>query len=56
VPQRTINSYSQQAAGQAYVDGDFVVRFPGCEKTGAKSCQQEADRYAQRWREAFASA
>ncbi|SPO03409.1 related to alpha-1,2-galactosyltransferase [Cephalotrichum gorgonifer] len=56
IPQRTMNSYSDSTLGEAYAEGDFVVRFPGCTGTGEKSCQQEASRYNERWRKAFASA
>lgn len=51
-----MNAYSRPTAGEAYQEGDFLVRFHGCTKTGEKSCQQEAIRYNEQWRKAFAAA
>ena len=53
LPQRAINSYSYPTRGEEYQEGDFVVRFNGCTKSGDKSCQQEALRYKDQWRKAF---
>ena len=53
LPQRMLNSYSHPDHGEEYQEGDFVVRFSGCTKTGEGSCQQEAIRFDERWRKAF---
>lgn len=55
VPQRTLNGYSQleQASeGGAYRDGDFVIRFNGCDQPG-RSCEGEAEPFSKQWRTAF---
>lgn len=51
-----MNAYSRPTQGEVYQDGDFVVRFAGCTKTGEKSCQQEAIRFSDQWRKAFEAA
>jgi mannan polymerase II complex MNN11 subunit len=56
IPQKFLNSYSRETLGQKYTDGDFVVRFAECTKTGDTSCQQEAGRYNELRLHAFASA
>ncbi|KAI9839583.1 MAG: hypothetical protein M1819_002209 [Sarea resinae] len=51
VPQRTINSYSVDAADHddngLYRDGDFVVHFEGCDLGGKRDCEKELAPYYQ---------
>ncbi|CAI4217311.1 unnamed protein product [Parascedosporium putredinis] len=56
VPQSTLNSYSRATLGAKYSTGDFVVRFAGCTKMGNTACHQEAGRYNELRRNAFANA
>ncbi|OAQ71032.1 alpha-1,2-galactosyltransferase-like protein [Pochonia chlamydosporia 170] len=53
VPQRTLASYSQSTVGEQYQDGDFVVLFAGCTKTGHQSCQTESSHYWDKMKKAF---
>jgi mannan polymerase II complex MNN11 subunit len=55
IPQRIMNAYSK--ADQAnedgvYKDGDFVLRFAGCEQVG-RDCIKEADVFSKQWRTFF---
>lgn len=53
VPQRTMNSYNKgDTETGAYKDGDFVIRFPGCDQPG-RSCQGEAEPFSKHWKTAF---
>lgn len=55
IPQRTINSYNKPemaAVGGGYKDGDFVIRFAGCDQPG-RNCAQEAEPYSKQWQTAF---
>lgn len=42
VPQRVLNAYSKDSNGAGpdgtYNDGDFIIRFPGCDNAQAKEC------------------
>lgn len=49
VPQRYINSYNTEESGEAYQNGDMVVRFPGCAKVGYPACEAEAAKYEKLW-------
>lgn len=53
VPQRTINAYSRDspdaAADGTYRDGDFVIRFFGCDSDPKRSCETEMDVYYSMW-------
>ena len=53
VPQRTINAYSRDsqdaAADGTYRDGDFVIRFIGCDSDPKRSCETEMDVYYSKW-------
>ncbi|KAM0261029.1 hypothetical protein ACHAQJ_002468 [Trichoderma viride] len=49
VPQRTLGPYTRTDQGEAYQDGDFVVVFMGCTKTGHQSCETESSSYYQKW-------
>ncbi|KMU88884.1 alpha-1,2-galactosyltransferase [Coccidioides immitis H538.4] len=53
VPQRILNSYSPQsskaAASGKYREGDFLIRFKGCEAGGQRNCEQEMEPYFQEW-------
>ncbi len=53
VPQRIINSYSHALTGERYMEGELVVRFPGCQKTGDNSCENEAEPWLPQWQAAF---
>jgi mannan polymerase II complex MNN11 subunit len=57
IPQRIINAYNKENTKDqdgAYVDGDFVIRFPGCENNG-RDCEKQADALSKRWRAVFDS-
>ncbi|PYI02219.1 hypothetical protein BO78DRAFT_464147 [Aspergillus sclerotiicarbonarius CBS 121057] len=53
VPQRIINSYSKDSSGAAvdgvYKDGDFVIRFLGCDTDTKRSCEKELEPYYRLW-------
>lgn len=53
VPQRTLNAYSKDSTGASsdgtYQDGDFVIRFPGCDDTKGRDCVQELEPYYKLW-------
>lgn len=53
VPQRTINSYSKDSNGASvdgvYKDGDFVIRFLGCDTDTKRSCEKEMEPYYRLW-------
>ncbi|KAL3422419.1 galactosyl transferase GMA12/MNN10 family protein [Phlyctema vagabunda] len=57
VPQKIMNSYHKGRAGTGeqgtYKDGDFVVRFAGCEKDANRDCMAEADPFSKQWRTIF---
>ncbi|GAO19099.1 uncharacterized protein UV8b_07263 [Ustilaginoidea virens] len=53
VPQRTLASYSRPTSGEEFQEGDFVVMFAGCSKTGQQSCQTESARYWGKMKKAF---
>ncbi|TVY73578.1 putative alpha-1,2-galactosyltransferase [Lachnellula suecica] len=57
IPQRTMNSYAKGSntdESGAYKDGDFVIRFHGCESSG-RDCAAEADPFSKQWRTVFHS-
>lgn len=51
VPQRTLNAFSKDSKGASsdgtYVEGDFVLRFPGCDDK-SRQCE-ELDPYFMLW-------
>ncbi|PTB63024.1 glycosyltransferase family 34 protein [Trichoderma citrinoviride] len=49
VPQRALGPYTRTDQGDAYQDGDFVVMFTGCAKSGPQSCETESANYYQKW-------
>lgn len=53
VPQRTLGPYTRTDQGDAYQDGDFVVYFWGCAKSGQGSCETESASYYKKWSSAF---
>ena len=53
VDQSVLNAYSKGSKGAAYKEGDLVVRLADCAAAGAQACESEAQKYVQRWREAF---
>ncbi|RDL38999.1 Uncharacterized protein BP5553_03339 [Venustampulla echinocandica] len=57
IPQRTIDAankaYAPQGTG-AYIEGDFVIRFAGCEQVG-RDCVKEAGPFLKQWRTIFDS-
>lgn len=48
-----MNSYSRDstnaAADGSYRDGDFVVRFSGCDHDSKQSCESEMESYYHTW-------
>ncbi len=55
VPQRSLNAYSKRELASpegTYKDGDFVIRFTGCDGVG-RSCEGEAEPFSKQWRTAF---
>ena len=52
VPQRTLNAYSKDSSGASsdgtYQDGDFLIRFPGCDHAQAHDCE-ELESYYMLW-------
>ncbi|TVY53143.1 putative alpha-1,6-mannosyltransferase MNN11 [Lachnellula cervina] len=55
VPQRKMNSYGKASVTDesgAYKDGDFVIRFHGCDSLG-RDCQAEAEPFSKQWRTVF---
>lgn len=52
VPQRVLNAYSKDSTGAAsdgtYKDGDFVIRFPGCDQSAEGDCL-EMEAYYKVW-------
>lgn len=59
VPQRTINAYSKDSPGAAgdgtYRDGDFVIRFFGCDNDTKRSCDKEMEPYYNSWQKKLSS-
>ncbi|WYZ37314.1 hypothetical protein EsH8_II_000820 [Colletotrichum jinshuiense] len=53
VPQNTFNSYNRYDKGEIFKDGEFVVRAPGCTKTGERACEEELGSYNTKWHTAF---
>ncbi|KOS19154.1 hypothetical protein ESCO_001309 [Escovopsis weberi] len=53
VPQKTIAAYTSTDKGEVYQDGDFVVMFAGCSKTGLTSCETESAHFRQKWQKLF---
>lgn len=57
VPQRVMNAYHPISAAQQgsdiYQDGDFVVRFAGCELDASRDCEREMEGYYEKWRAAW---
>jgi mannan polymerase II complex MNN11 subunit len=53
VPQRILNAYDQDESGDKYENGDMVIRFSNCPKTGEKSCEKIAQDYKAAWQAAF---
>ncbi|CRG92245.1 enoyl reductase [Talaromyces islandicus] len=58
IPQRTINSYSKDSpdasSDGSYHEGDFVIRFNGCDAPG-RSCEEEMRPYYSMWQRNTAS-
>jgi mannan polymerase II complex MNN11 subunit len=57
IPQRILNSYNKGQNAEAlgtYKDGDFVIRFAGCEQGGSQECANEAGPFSKQWRTVFA--
>lgn len=54
VPQRSLSAYTRTDLGEAYQDGDFVVMFAGCTKTGFQSCETDSSHYYEQWKAKFA--
>jgi mannan polymerase II complex MNN11 subunit len=52
IPQRTFNSYNKGDTEGAYKDGDFVIRFPGCDEPG-RSCTGESEIFSKQWKTVF---
>jgi len=55
VPQRIMNAYPKGQTvneSEAYRDGDFIVRFAGCEQAG-RSCATQAAPFSKQWRTVF---
>ncbi|KAG9229866.1 galactosyl transferase GMA12/MNN10 family-domain-containing protein [Amylocarpus encephaloides] len=55
IPQRTLNAYNPayyDAKEGQYTDGDFVVRFAGCDTVG-RDCIKEAEPFSKQWRTIF---
>jgi mannan polymerase II complex MNN11 subunit len=52
VPQKVLNSNGQddEYSTSIYTEGDFVVRFNGCEVGGDHDCETEARPYMKEWR------
>lgn len=58
IPQRHLNAYVKDAPGEQpgiYKDGDFVIRFAGCEYGRARDCAKEAEPFSKQWRTVFNS-
>jgi len=56
VPQRIMNAYSKGLGGEdpgTYKDGDFVVRFAGCEEGHGRDCAAEAEGFSRLWHVVF---
>jgi len=56
VPQRIMNSYSKGQTGEeagTYKDGDFVIRFAGCEEESGRDCVSEVEPFSKEWRTIF---
>lgn len=53
VPQRVLNSYSKDSPAASlngtYEEGDFVIRFLGCDGGDAESCEKEMQPYYNAW-------
>ncbi|KAJ5637704.1 hypothetical protein N7490_007583 [Penicillium lividum] len=58
VPQRVLNAYSKDSIGAGsdgtYNDGDFIIRFPGCDKAQANDCP-EMESYYMLWQKKIKS-
>jgi mannan polymerase II complex MNN11 subunit len=55
VPQRIMNAYPKGHTvneSETYKDGDFIIRFAGCEQAG-RSCATEAEPFSKQWRTVF---
>ncbi len=55
IPQRVLNAYNKPAnAGEVgtYKDGDFIIRFAGCEQS-PRDCVEEAEPYSKQWIQKF---
>jgi len=51
-----MNAYSKEGPAEEsgkYKDGDFVIRFAGCEPGGARDCATEAAPFSKQWRTVF---
>ncbi|RDW82123.1 hypothetical protein BP6252_03235 [Coleophoma cylindrospora] len=57
VPQKLLNSYHKGREGTGeqgtYKDGDWVVRFAGCEQDATRNCIDEAEPFSKQWRTIF---
>ncbi|KAF9888106.1 hypothetical protein FE257_009242 [Aspergillus nanangensis] len=53
VPQRIINAYSKESNGAgkdgSYKEGDFIIRFFGCDSDPKRNCEKELDPYYNLW-------
>jgi mannan polymerase II complex MNN11 subunit len=56
IPQRSINAYSKESPANEsgiYKDGDFIIRFAGCELGAGRDCKKEAEPFSKQWRTLF---
>ncbi|KAL1959543.1 hypothetical protein VTO42DRAFT_1988 [Malbranchea cinnamomea] len=53
IPQRTINAYSptflHPGPNGVYQEGDFIIRFAGCETDKGRDCEKEMEPYWIKW-------
>lgn len=53
VPQRILNAYSKDSSAAGvngtYEDGDFLIRFVGCDDPPTDACEQEMMPYYNIW-------
>ena len=57
VPQTVLGSYTNEVAtadqGEAYISGDFVAQFNGCNADEKNNCDTQLSKYGPKWRVAF---
>lgn len=57
VPERIMNAHNKWQGTEdkgSYQDGDFVIRFAGCEQVG-RDCVKESETFTKQWRSFFAA-